>query len=895
MKHGETAKTLASIREEYTQLRTTVNTSKAEAESAKALLLQNESSWEERRQKFEQELSELRARRDDANAQNKLLHEQLENVTAQVTALQQTRASTGESLESIAAQPSGSDADRFRELSNYLRREKDILEVQYDLKVQEARRLQTQLEYTQSQLDDSRLKLEQERQSQGDRDRSTMAQKDLMKTIEELNVYRESSATLRTQAQQAQARLTEKTAKITELEATIQPLEAQIEELQSQQSFKEAELKQLQEDRDRWQKRTEDILSKHGRTDPAELEELKQTVKNLEAERDTLREAEGSLKAKISELEASQADQQAKWNETKDRLINSAKERSRVLTAAKNGVIAEKDQLQAKLDEANGELATMKQTIQDSESAKLSAQEEAASFKRQVESMREEARNHVAPPQEPAPTGTTNADSVNSEALSALQTQLTNARAELESVTAQKASLEEELQTVRTQLETAVTEKDQALSNTQTQRTNEDSSMENGVQQHEDKPANTLSDDERRALEEKVAAAEAKSAELEAKIKELQDNHDSIIKSRSDKMKDALNKRLNEAKANIESERAQMKADKEKLEADFNLRMEQERKIWEAEHGGKPAEGQAPQTPQQPKTETPAATPTTAAIPNLTGMSDQEVRDMVTTNPTLMGIVANNVKNKLAVERKKMREEQEAAMKAEIDQKVAQAKQSQTELIEKKAHLKLNMTENRVRAANAKLGVVETAAKETPQRPVVEVWEVAKDAKPPPAPKPPGPAPTAAPAAASGTNNTTAPASQPAPSAQASAKPTGQEQKSAPATGLPQPGVKSSLPNHPFTGAQQPPPTQQPAANSFAQSGQQQSQIPKASGLPRKASGPGVPARGGGRGGRGGRGGAQGRASLDPSADNFQPGAKRPRGDSEAGNGPKRARGGGPQ
>ena len=56
---------------------------------------------------------------------------------------------------------------------------------------------------------------------------------------------------------------------------------------------------------------------------------------------------------------------------------------------------------------------------------------------------------------------------------------------------------------------------------------------------------------------------------------------------------------------------------------------------------------------------------------------------------------------------------------------------------------------------------------------------------------------------------------------------------------------------------------------------------------------PGNRGRGGARG-RGGRGGAQqGRASLNASAENFQPGNKRPRGDSEAGNGAKRARGGG--
>jgi len=42
--------------------------------------------------------------------------------------------------------------------------------------------------------------------------------------------------------------------------------------------------------------------------------------------------------------------------------------------------------------------------------------------------------------------------------------------------------------------------------------------------------------------------------------------------------------------------------------------------------------------------------------------------------------------------------------------------------------------DNRSKLAAAKLSVVEQAAKETPERPVGEVWEVAKIAKLPPPP-----------------------------------------------------------------------------------------------------------------------------------------------------------------
>ncbi|KAI1356007.1 hypothetical protein F5Y01DRAFT_301576 [Xylaria sp. FL0043] len=857
MKHGETAKALSNVRNEYNQLKTS------------ATLMQSESSWDE----------QIRSRWEDANAQNKLLHQQLENVTAQISALQDNRASSNDS-----------DADKYRELSNYLRREKDILEVQFELKLE--------------------LKLEQERSSHGENDRNTMAHKDLMSKLEELNLFRESSAALRTEARQAQAQLTEKIARITELESTIQPLEAQIEELQSQQSFKEAEMKQLQEDRDRWQKRTEDILSKHGRTDPAEVEELKQKVAGLESERDALQAAESPLRERIQELEQSIAAKEAEWGVTRERLIASAKERSRQLTTANKQVVAEKDQIQKQFEEAASELASTKEELETFKQAKSELEEQVLEFKRQIESLQ-------AAPQQNATPVIPSESPESQAALSELQTQLNATRSELETVSSQKASIEQELQNTRDQLSSVMAEKQQGVAEAHTQ-TNGDSGMENDVEAGQNgsaentSAAQLLSVDERKALEDRIAASEARAAEWEAKAKELEQNHDNIVKHRSDRMKESLNKRLTDFRAQMDSERAQFQQDKERLEADFKLRMAQERKIWETEQASGQNETKIPSTPQQLKQEAPASTPS-ASIPELNNLGDQEIRELVSKNPTVRSIVQNNIKSKLAAETKRMKEEHETAMKAEWEQKIAQAKDSATQLVTSKMNLKLNMTENRFRMANAKLEVVEKAANETPQRPVGEVWEIAKVAKPPPVPKQPAPSatPTASTATTAPTNQSTpskpAPASQeakPTPSANIPPKP--------PAPNLPQPAKPV---NNPFAASQQ---DQAPPVNPFAQTSlpapQQTastgipqpapstatSQIPKASNLPvpggaRKQGGPQIP-RGGARGGgaQRGRGGHQGRQSLNPTADHFQPGTKRPRGDSEVGNGQKRPRGGGP-
>ena len=142
------------------------------------------------------------------------MQQQLESVGEQISALQQSRATASNATEetsSAAESTFDRTADGLRELNSFLRREKEIVEVQYELKVQEAKRLQQQLDYKQSKLDESNLKLEQERRLHADAGRSSMTQKDIMDKLNELNLFRESSVTLRHEARQAQGRLAEKT------------------------------------------------------------------------------------------------------------------------------------------------------------------------------------------------------------------------------------------------------------------------------------------------------------------------------------------------------------------------------------------------------------------------------------------------------------------------------------------------------------------------------------------------------------------------------------------------------------------------------------------------------------------------------------------------------------
>lgn len=941
VKHADAAKLLQNLRVEYNQLKSESATLKAEAESAKVTLSQSEASWEERREQFERELNELRTRRDDVNAQNKLLHQQLDNVSSQIIALQQTRSTATDASE--AGSPAA-ETDRtvegLRELNTYLRREKEIGEVQYDIKIQEAKRLQQQLEYTQAQLDEARLKLDQERRSHADGGKTSIAHKDLMDKLNELNLFRESSITLRNEARQAQSQLADKTKRVDELLAQIQPLEAKVRELEHGKETMVGEMHLLQEDRDRWQKRNQDILSKYNRIDPAEMEQMKEAIETLRSERDALLEGQQPLQEKVQTLETTMENERAQWQTTRQKLIDQAKERNRTLTKDKNDRAAERDVAISERDSLQEQLTSLQQQLQTAVAEKEAAEAKLAEVQQELDEVkiqRDQAlanavQSVASPKTPPAPVVTVSETNENFNA------QLLELRKERDQAISEKQALEEQITELKQQLESANSERDSAIADAVEARSQQkvqssETLMDDGAEEGQinESQNNGISEEEKKALEARIAAAEAMAKERDEKAKEIEESMENTLKQRSDKMKAALNKKLGESK---EAVRLQ-------LEADFKLKLEQEKQIWLAEN--KPADTSAPPpTPSAPKTEentvpvTPA-TPSKAAAPSADGtdLSDDQVRHLLSTNPTIKSILANNLKKLLEKETQKLKAEQdklvieklaEAQTTADATLTEAQAKAEHTQaqavlMAEKKSSLKLNMLDNRIKMATAKIGVVEKAAKDTPEKPVGEVWEIAKNAKPPPPiPAAPTSTPTHTATLAQHPAASTATATAPPlndPSTQSNSAPADGskvEETEAPKSAIPL-GPRPITPST-TNGASSLPVSNIPSVSSsfepFIRNNTNDKQAPQAgnqSRLPQMRGG--NQNRGGASGGaRGGiyqpRGGAMGRGRGNPTGQrggmnaaaqsfnpNAQPGQKRPVPEGgQQGNGGKRPRGG---
>ena len=363
VKHADAARSLQKVRSEYNLLKIEVVEMKSEADSARTSLAQNEESWSEARARYEREIADLKAGRESLNAQNDRLHKQLDDVSIQITNLQKNSLkSNDEESEPVTA---SAGAENLQEVIRYLRREKEIVDFQLELSSQEAKRLKQQLDYTQTQLEETRVRLNQQRRLEEDSERATLNHNKLMETINELSTFRESNVTLRNETRQAQASLVLKSRQVEDLLAQMEPLQAEVRDLKNEIETQAGEVTLLKEDRERWQQRTQDILQKYDRIDPAEMEALKNKLHELETERDTIGAAKATLQEQYDDISGQVTQAQEHGNQRVTELRQKLTEQFKTKVKQLNANVAEKDQaLQMALKEKS-DLEQQLVTIQE--------------------------------------------------------------------------------------------------------------------------------------------------------------------------------------------------------------------------------------------------------------------------------------------------------------------------------------------------------------------------------------------------------------------------------------------------------------------------------------------------------------------------------------------------
>lgn len=808
LKHAEAAKSLHAVRHEYKTLRNEVAAIKAEAEAATITLSQNEESWAESRERYERELSEVKVGREELQSQNKLLHEQLESVGSQVAALQEQRGAV------VPDQEQQSSADQglasLQEVIKYLRREKEIVDVQYDMSVQESKRLRQQLDYVQGQLDESRQKLDEERRVQADKENTTSNHTQLLQTINELNVYRESSATLRQEARQAQSQLQEKLKDLETVTAQLLPLQAQLRQLEDELQTKGDELKLLEEDRDMWRERTQNIISKYDRVDPAELESLKTQISTLQAERDELVAKRDEMQEQIdqipSQIQGVKDSAEQDWQDKRAKLIEQAKARSREQAAKLRDSERELASMKDERDRVAQQLSEAQNSIQaanlEREQATLSAgqqvdmggvQQEDGQIEESAEATTEDANAVTAL--------TSRAEGAESN-LEAMSTRVSELSQELDSAQARIVELEEQVvsyvSSSKLQLLTSQATQQEQIETAGNavgappETTNEFTDT-NGVESIKAEltaaqqeleilraaTATVNTDPEPGSAVPQGESADNVTARVAAEVDKIKQQLDvqheermaALEKSTSERinsMKNQLREKLRESRDKArEDVRAELIEEHTqvivKLKEEHQSHIDQLTKAHEETVQRLQSEAEAIKTAgaqlepaivpaDESKAETVVKTEPQPIDFSTLEMTEAQARELATKNQTIRALLSKNIQSRVQKETSRCAAEHEEALQAKIaelteihDKALAAnttaANEAKEQAVTKavamegmKQKAKLGMAEGSARSAKAKLEVVEIAAKTTPQKPVVEVWEAAKVAKPTAAP-----------------------------------------------------------------------------------------------------------------------------------------------------------------
>lgn len=679
VRHGQAREELMKVKAELNerslqmvQLRTQVQTLQADSH-------QREDSWAQIEGRLRAEILEAQSRREEVIKQNSILHSQLETFTQQVAAVQAERAQVSGAGEGTSSNTP--DLGSLQEVISYLRREKEIVEVQFQLSQNDVKRLKAQYDVTQSQLEEVRLKLDQQRSAGLDLERSNVEHRKLVESLEQLQLMRESNTTLRAELKQSQQALSEKTQQVEELNDRIPPLQARVDELEHLLELRQGEMELLQRDRDSWQQRTQHILTKYDRADPAELEALREKISSLESERD-----EAIM--------------------TRDEL-----------TAARDEAVQARDALQSEIEGHPAAVEAAKNALKD----RLTEQ-----FKGRSREMSAKVREK---------------------------------QAEVDAVESAKAELQSELESLRQQLNDA--------NNVVPQETSSSS-------------VTALDEAERTQLQQRIAALEIEVTDKDAQLSTIQGDY----KIKENGMKDILNRRLAEVKK--EAEAAKMSALAE-LKSSLDAQHQEELELAKSQASLTTSSAQADAQQIQEDGQNNESGLRGSFEEWAASITEAQARVLVQTNTTISNIVKTNIRKRVEREQEQLRQqiseaqpsatadevsgqlaeiekrfasekaaiiaekeqefaiekdalikEHRAVLEAEkqtllnqqqqrIEEEVAKAKSS----TEKMLSMKISMVQKQNAGNLAKLSIVKQAAEETPDKPVVEVWNIAKTAKAP--------------------------------------------------------------------------------------------------------------------------------------------------------------------
>ncbi|ELU43934.1 filament-forming protein [Rhizoctonia solani AG-1 IA] len=345
--HAEALKQINQLKSTITDLQNEVRKATTTSETASSNLKASEASWTRQKETMEKELSELTNRMTALQQQNALLHTQLEDVNTQAAKIRQTANAAAESL---AIDSNESDVDskmqQLREVIAFVRKEKEIVDLQLHLAQVDNTRVKSENERLAVALDEARTTLLKERAQAAEASVSSTQHAELVDKINQLNILRESNATLRSDSEANRK-------KAERLQSQLLRLKTEFEPIKLELVTAKAELEERQRQNEQFQKDIEQLKERfHDRIDPEQLSEATAAKEAAEAkvveqttEVEKLRNAARGWKERYENFSVKTREELTKRN---NQIAQLETEKNEVVESART-TTAELEQLKAEL------------------------------------------------------------------------------------------------------------------------------------------------------------------------------------------------------------------------------------------------------------------------------------------------------------------------------------------------------------------------------------------------------------------------------------------------------------------------------------------------------------------------------------------------------------------
>lgn len=337
MMHASDVQALTELKGETVRLQQTLHETECHDKQASEELEHSRHAWETQKTLLENTIHELESRLDGYATHQQVLLTQLETITKQRERLQKrinmdlatsppTTETTGAASrtprhETISAEEGGPtspspttgevepiETEDWSRIIRFLRRERDLLQCHLEVAQQESIRLKLQLDQTTSSLEETRQLLESERRQVEWRQQTRAQHEELMRKINDLNLLRESNATLREELQRESNHTRELEQLLSTMNKQVEALTAENRDVGAELEAISLEKQRLVEENQKWRLRLQQLLDTYERIDPEEHKHLKEELSQLTEETT-------SLRSRISTLEQ-QVHDEHKANET---------------------------------------------------------------------------------------------------------------------------------------------------------------------------------------------------------------------------------------------------------------------------------------------------------------------------------------------------------------------------------------------------------------------------------------------------------------------------------------------------------------------------------------------------------------------------------------------------